>query len=164
MGLNKNIVDQILKAQQGETPQKIFRKVIMGQVSLRIIDPFSGDRTEMMVSGVPHESDGEDLEVVLWTPLEVLYFEKANKGLIENGSIVEVTSQTQFTVDRTNALDDASLRSLATIHFFTLKSKLKQITAEVTVQRLYNIAVELNRPAKTLQAIQTRIEEIQQKE
>jgi len=158
----ENLVTQILMAQERGVPEKVYRKVIVGKVVVRIIDPFSGKRTELLVEGDPKVTDPAELEVSLWTPLEVKFFEKFNKGLIENGSLVVAGSKSERIINFANALSDEELKDLVTDRYFTFKKRLGEITSETTVQRLLQIAKDVNRPAKTLQTIELRLEEIQQ--
>ena len=160
--INDSIVSQIMRAQEGGVPEKVYRKVIVGKIIARVIDPFSGDRAEVLVEGDPRNTDKSDLEISLWTPLEVAYFEKYNKGLIEKGSIVQVGEQSEFKIDRGNALSDEELEEVCTSPFFSMQKTLGQITSETTMQRLLEAAKRLNRPAKTLQEIELRLEQIQQ--
>jgi hypothetical protein len=163
MGLREDILSEIFRSQEDGEPEKVYKKVIVGKVALRVIDNFTGEKAEVLIVGDPDNTDPDDLEISLWTPMEVRYFEKANKGLIEAGSIVEVSKKSKFEVDRVNALDDKALKELSHSRYFTLVSRLDEITSETTLQRLLKIAEEENRPAKTLNVIKGKLEELQQR-
>jgi hypothetical protein len=160
--INDSIVAQIMRAQEEGEPEKVYRKAIVGKVVARVIDPFSGERAEVLIEGDPSKVDKSELEISLWTPLEVSYFERFNKGLIESGSLVLANEQSKFKVDYNNALSDEQLEEIVTARFFSMQKSLGQITSETTLQRLLDKAKEVNRPAKTIQEIETRLEEIQQ--
>jgi hypothetical protein len=160
--VENNVVAAIMLAQEQGEPVKVYRKAIVGKVIARVIDPFSGERAEVLISGDPKNTAASELEISLWTPFEVKYFEQFNKGLIEKGSLVLAQNRTEFKVDYTNALSDEQLVELVTSPFFTMRKALRDITSETTLQRMLKTAKESNRPAKTVQEIELRLEEIQQ--
>jgi len=162
--LSNNIVSAIMLAQDKGEPERVYRKAIVGRVVARVIDPFSGGRADVLIQGVPGKEDNSNLEISLWTPFEVKYFEQYNKGLIENGSLVLVGSRSEFEVSHANALSDEQLEEVAKSPYFSLLKTLKEITSETTLQRLLQTAKDMNRTSKTLQTIQLRLEEIQQQE
>jgi hypothetical protein len=160
--VENNVVAAIMLAQEQGEPVKVYRKAIVGRVVVRVIDPFSGERAEVLISGVPGKADPSELEISLWTPFEVKYFEQFNKGLIESGSIVPVEHRAEFKVNLSNALSDDQLKEVLVGPFFSLRKVIAEITSETTMQRALQLAKELNRPAKTVQEIELRLEEIQQ--
>jgi len=160
--LNDGIVAEIMRAQEEGDPVKVYRKAIVGKIVARVIDPFSGERAEVLVEGHPEKTPAPDLEISLWTPLEVTYFEKFNRGIIENGSLIVVGGRSDDIINFSNALSDEDLKRICTEPFFSLRKDIKKITSETTMQRLLSIAKDVNRPARTLQEIELRLEEIQQ--
>lgn len=160
--LSDGIVAEIMRAQAEGDPLKVYRKAIVGKIIARVIDPFSGERAEVLVEGHPAKTPVADLEISLWTPLEVTYFEKFNRGIIENGSIVVVDGKSEDIINFSNALSDEDLERICTEPFFSLRKDIKRITSETTMQRLLATAKRINRPARTLQEIELRLEEIQQ--
>lgn len=156
------IVEQIMKAQEMGTPLAVYRKTILGKVVVRILDPFSGKPNDVLIHGEPGKTANDDLEVCLWTPVEIKFFEKYNKSLIEKGSVVLVGQKSENTIDRTNSLNDQEITDLLSGNYAQLKSTVNQLTSETTLQRVLRIATEMNRPAKTIQMLQERIEEVQQ--
>jgi len=162
--LENSIAGGILMAQEKGQPEKVYRKAIMGKLVVKIVDPFSlsGDKAELLIEGDPNKVDASDIEINLWTPFEVQYFERFNKGLIEKGSLVRVDKPTDFVLKDTNAMSDEELKETATAPFFTLTKTLSEITSETTLQRLLKTAKDLSRPSKTIQTIELRIEELQQ--
>lgn len=160
--LNDGIVAEIMRAQNEGDPLKVYRKAIIGKIIARVIDPFSGERAEVLVEGHPKNTPVADLEISLWTPLEVTYFEKFNRGIIENGSLIVVGGRSDDIVNFSNALSDEDLERICTEPFFSMRKDIKKITSETTMQRLLTLAKEVNRPARTLQEIELRLEEIQQ--
>lgn len=161
MTLNNIVLSQIMKAQEEGAPLKVYRKVITGKVVVRTIDTYTGNPTEMLIPGTTPTTEKVDLEVPLWTPYEVSYFEKNNKSLIESGVLIPVGAKSEVEVSFDNALTDEQITEMLTSHFLSLKGKLEKITSETTLQRVLTIAEELNRPAKTLAAIKARLEELQ---
>lgn len=162
MELENTIVAEILRAQQNGAPLVTYRKAIMGRLVVRVLDPYRGIGSEVMLQGDPRKTEPTELEVSLYTPLEVKYFEKYNRTLIEKGSLVPVSSAAELLVNRVNALSDEEIDTLVTASYFTLTSKLAEVTSEVTLQRILEAAERLNRPAKTLNTIKARIATVQQ--
>ena len=160
--VENNVVAAIMLAQEQGEPVKVYRKAIVGKVIAKVIDPFSGERAEVLISGDPKNTDASELEVSLWTPFEVKYFEQYNKGLIEKGSLVLAQSKSEFKVNYSNALSDEQLVEIVSSPFFSMRKAINEITSETTIQRLLKAAKEANRPAKTVQEIELRLEEIQQ--
>ena len=160
--VSDNIVSQIMLAQENGVPRRIYRKAIVGRVIVRSIDPFSGGRTEVLIQGDPRKTDASDLEISLWTQLEVKFFEKANKSLIEAGSLVLVEERSVDTINYDNAISDAQIEELVVAPYFTFKSEVNKLSSETTLQRVLKIAEDLNRPANTLKLLKLRLEELQQ--
>jgi len=157
-----SIVTAIMVAQEKGEPERVYRKAIVGRVIARVIDPYSGERAEVLIEGVPGKEDASKLEVSLWTPFEVKFFEQFNKGLIENGSLILVSERTEFQVDMSNALSDERLGEIVTSPFLSLRKSLREITSETTLHRLLKKAKDVSRPSKTVQEIELRLEEVQQ--
>lgn len=160
--LENSIVSAIMLAQEKGEPERVYRKAIVGKVAAKVIDPFSGSRAEVLIEGAPGRVDASQLEISLWTPFEVKYFEQFNKGLIEAGSLILVETRSEMQVDHKNALSDEELEKLAKAPYLSMEKTLKEITSETTVQRLLKVAKELSRPSKTVQRIELRLEELQQ--
>lgn len=158
----QTIVGQIIAAQENGEPQAIYRKTILGKVIVKALDQFTGKAVDIILYGVPGKDPDEDIEICLWAPIEVKFFERYNKGLIEKGSLAKVDSMAETVINRTNSLNDDEIKELVSGNYRRLESTLSDITSEATLQRVYKLAVELNRPAKTLGVIQTRVEEVQQ--
>lgn len=156
------IVAEIMKAQETGSPLKTYRKAITGKVAVRLLNPFSGEPAETVLHGVPGKDSGEDIEVRLWTPTDLKYFETFNRGLIQSGTLVLVAKHSEQVLNTVNALDDDSLRDLVTSNFLSLKKALNEITSENTLQRALVIAEEENRSAKVLSLIKERIATVQQ--
>lgn len=159
-----SLVKQIMLAQDLGIPAKVYRKVIVGKVCVKMLDPFSGQSTEVLIEGDPKTTSPADLEISLWTSPEVRFFEKLNRGLIENGSLVVAEGKTEDPVDFTNALSDEELEALVTDRFFTFKKALLEITSETTAQRILKAAERMNRPVATMNLIRDHIESLQQGE
>lgn len=156
------IVAEIMAAQEKGEPLRVYRKAITGKVGVRVLNPFSGEPAELIIYGDPAKTPAAELEVSLWTPTEVRYFETYNRGLIQSGALVVVNKRSEISVNKANALDDDALRDLVTSPFLRLKKYLSEITSETTLQRALAIAEEENRSAKVLSLIKERLAEVQQ--
>ncbi len=162
MRIQDGIVAEIMKAQSQGEPLKVYRKAITGKVIVKIIDEFSGDRAELLLEGDPKNTELSEIEVSLWTPMEVTFFERFNKSLIEKGSLIVADRKSEVEIDFSNAIDEEGIKELVTEPYFSMQKHLNNITSETTLQRVLEVAKQVNRPAKTLETIELRLEEVQQ--
>lgn len=156
------IVAEIMAAQQSGEPLRTYRKAITGKVAVRVLNPFSGEPAEAIIYGEPNKAASAELEINLWTPTELKYFETYNRGLIQSGTLVVVSKRSDHPLNTINAQDDDALRDLVTSPFLRLKKVLGEITSETTLQRALVIAEEENRSAKVLGLIKERLADLQQ--
>lgn len=160
MDNEKTIISQLLAAQGGE-PLQVYRKAIRGVVIVKVIDPYTANPAELILQGELDSASPEDLEVPLYTELEVSYFQRYNRSLIESGSLVLLSEKTDVTVNFSNAMDDEAMRDVVNSPYFSLKKTVNNLTSPTALRRLLKMAEEENRPAKTLSLIKLRLEEVQ---
>lgn len=100
--------------------------------------------------------DKEVLEI--YSPEEDRIFRQINRKLIENGLLVEYQS-TQPDLVTVNELSDSDIEQIARAkNPLILKGKVKDITSKVTLSRIREKLVELEKTKGYLKAIDDRLE------
>jgi hypothetical protein len=86
-------------------------------------------------------------------------FKRANRYLIEKGLLIQIEEpSTDF--ENENMLSDAEISALVKGNYFVFTKKLKNITSEETVWRILEEAKTQNKPPKTIDVINERLEEV----
>jgi len=86
-------------------------------------------------------------------------FKRANRYLIEKGLLIQIDEpSTDF--ENENMLSDEEVTALVKGNYFTFAKKLKNVTSEETVLRILEEAKAQNKPKKTLDVINERLEEV----
>ncbi len=126
------------------------------------LNPDDGKKLEFEL--VPHQEPPFDYErdvIELYSDKEVKFFRQANRYLFSQGFLTEYLGEAE-PVDVTNMLTDAEVLEIAsTRNVNQLNSRIKDLTSLVSVQRILNAAQEIGRPAKTLELIRKRLEDLQ---
>lgn len=160
-GMDTNTSTRI-EALLSNEPFKRYIKAIISRVSVKILDPISLAETEVILSGDPaKEEPGCILD--LWTPMEVVYFERNNRQILAEGLLVDYVKSVQ-PVPTVNNVTDADIDAVLNDKFFSLKNLLKQFTSPAPVLRVLERAKALNKPVKTIEAITARLSELQAEE
>lgn len=157
----ESIVLQLQRAREGGVALRVYRKAIMGKVCVKLLDQYTGKQVEVLLVGEPGKALVEDLEVSLYTPMEVSYFERQNRSLIERGTLILVSEKGVTPLSLENAISDERITELLTGTFAALASEVKKISSVTTLNRMLKAAEELNRPVKTVNLIKAQIEKIQ---
>lgn len=152
-------IDQRLKSLMMNEPHKRFIKAVISRVSVKILDPVSLQPSEVILMGDPKD-EPEDSILDLWTPVEVVYFERNNKQILKEGLIVEYNKSIK-TEPSVNLLSDEEIDTILNDRFFTLKNTLDKLTSPAPVHRILMRAEQLDKPTKTVKAIQARLSELQ---
>lgn len=143
-------------------PYKRFIKATISRVSVKVLDPISMTATEIILSGDPKKEEvGTILD--LWTPIEFTYFERNNRIILEEGLLVEFSKSIK-PVASVNSITDDDIRAALSEKFFTIKNMLGNFTSPAPVQRILEIAEEMDKPVKTIEAIKARLSDLQAKQ
>lgn len=161
--MDSNTEQTVFSASQTEKPYKSYRKTILGQVYVRILNPFNDkDTLGLILSG---ETNKEDTAIVsVWTPKEDQYLRTMNKSHFERGFLVEyetpdtrkVTEEEKF-----NTLSDAELDDLLSSKWFSLQAAVNKMTSEAPLYRLLTAALEQDKSEKIINLIKGRLSEVQ---
>lgn len=160
---NTNTESAIFSAMQTEKPYKSYRKTILGQVYVKILNPFNTNEQQgLILSGEDNTADEAIMQV--WTPKEDQFLRSMNKKHFELGYLVlynepevrEISEEEKF-----NTLDDKALTKLANSKWFTLQAGLNKMTSEAPIYRTLKIAEELDKSEKVINLIKGRLSEVQ---
>ena len=143
-------------------PYKKYIKVTLGRVSCKILDPISGEQVEVILEGDPKlKPDTCILEI--WTQVEDTYFQRANKSILNEGLVISYESEA-ITVEFPNSVSDEDMTEALAGKFMQVKNLLDKFTSTVPAERMLNLAEDMNRPVKTIDAIKARLSELQKLE
>jgi len=158
---DKSYFDLVRQAQADGKPVAKYIKAILGRVGVTVIDPFTGQPTDIVLTGDPaDEKAREDIIVTLWTQFEHEYFRRTNRLLLERGALAPFTEEIVHEIS-VNEVSDDVLRDALGKPFMAVKHLLEKFTSPAPVMRLLNMALEMNRPAGTVNAIKKRLSELQ---
>ena len=160
--------DVYSKMQVGE-PVAVFKKTILGKVQVSVINPFNDEPEYVTMYGDPKKNHPECF-VEVWSQMEQVYFERQNSPLFKRGYVVKLDTpvkpkrkDTEKATDYSK-LKEADIKELVTAPFMKFKKELNAVDAIGVLYRILAIAEEIERPPKTMEHIQQRITELQQKE
>jgi hypothetical protein len=157
-----NYFDTVNTAMQNNTPHSRWIKVQLAKVALKVIDPLTGTRKEIIVEGNP-QTERERCIHNCWSPFETAYFERENQYLILNGAVIRYGEGIETPVSP-NMISDEDLQAALTKKFFAVQALLNQFTSPVPVQRMLLLAEEMNKPVGTINAIKERLAALQAEE
>jgi len=152
----------VVKLMQEDNPVAVYKKDIVGQVSVKYFDSLEGTFKERMLVGLPNDNKNENNFIELWSEAELIYFKRENKFHLENGYLVEFDVPRDRGIEQTvNNLSATELRDLVNAPFLKLKKTVEQMTSEAAVMRTLAMADEEERPAKTMEFLKERLSKIQ---
>jgi hypothetical protein len=164
MGLNATYYDIVAKARAGGTePVARYKKVIVGQVCVSIIDPFTGAPVDRILKGKEGDPNvfEDDITVTMWTEMDHDYFRRANQVLLQAGYITPCNKEIPDVPTSVNEISDGELIEVLNKKFFAMKSLLDKVTSPIPVMRLLQLAEDMNRPVGTINVIKERLSELQ---
>lgn len=156
--------NEIFAAMANGKPLKSYKKVVLGQLLLKVWDSMSGIADEKVFSGDPRK--GEDTVFDVFSEKEKVYFERMNKAHFASGSLIEYTRQEtkETPVKRFEQFTDEELGVIVNSKFFSLQDKLNKIESTAVLFRMKDLANEFEKSEKIIRAIDARISELQNKE
>jgi len=159
---DKTYFDAVRKAKAEGNPVAGYIKAIKGVVHINAINTFTGTPETITLKGDPvdPEVDIDDITIFLWTDFEYDFFRKANKTLLEEGILVPYTKEVVEEIS-VNEVSDEVLEEALRKKFFATQALLKKFTSPVPVRRMLYIAERINKPIGTINAIKTRLAELQ---
>ena len=164
MGLNATYYDIVAKARAGGTePVARYKKAIVGQVCVSIIDPFTGSPLERILKGKEGDQgiSEDDITVTLWTEMAHDYFRRANQVLLQAGYITPFNKEVTTAPPSVNEISDEELIEILNKKFFAMKAFLDKVTSPIPVLSLLRLAEDMNRPVGTINAIKEKLSQLQ---
>lgn len=152
----------IYAAMQEGKPLASYKKVILGKVVVKVLNPFTGNQEEIILKGDPNNSiQEEDCIIDIWDTKALTFFTKMNRFHLEKGNIIPFERKEKEPVYNYNAMTDDEIRDLLNKEFYTFRKILNSVTEENTLLRILRLAEEMNKSVKIIKRIEDRISEIQ---
>lgn len=161
------VVDSSVYAKmQTKQPYKIYKKTILGLVSVNIIDPFTDLPVDVLLKGNPRVKEDLDCYVELWSERELMYFLRTNRVHLSEGVLVPYNKPIYPTrIEKTfDNLPDEEVAALVVAPFKKLENAVKKMRTESAIARTLTFAEEANRPEKTMAFLRERLSMIQRGE
>lgn len=158
-----NVSYDIYSAMQDEEPLAIYKKVCIGKISVRVINPYTEEIEDVILFGDPNskKTSWNDITISVWSNKEDSFFKSVNKYHFQKGNIIKVEKEKKTPEINYNALSDAELDDILSKPFYTLKNALPKMTSSTVTIRLLNRALDLEKSEKITTAIKERLSEIQ---
>jgi len=161
--MDSNTEQVVFDAMQTERPYKSYKKTILGQVFVRILNPFNDkDPMGLILFGATNQEDTAIVNV--WTAKEDQYLRSMNKKHFERGFLVEYQTPDERVVpedEKFNTLSDDELDKLLKSKFFSLQAAVNKMTSEAPLYRLLTRALEQEKSEKIISLIKGRLSEVQ---
>lgn len=138
-----------------------YKKSIRGAVSGRSLNA-RGIEFEFLLKGDPSNPKDDVEEQVIEVPsLEAdKFFKRANKDAIRLGYLEPFEGDLDNYVDTTNLLSSEDIIDILNLSLVKLKEKVKSFTSPIPVQRILDAARLANKPIKTVEFLESKIETI----
>jgi len=153
----------IFAAMQTGEPYKTYKKVILGKVFLRVLDPFDDKQIGIHLVGNPKRND-EGCFFYTWDDKQDVFLKRMNKAHFKNGTIIETELKPKKSDQNEKLYSDYTeedIEEIVKAKFFKLKEVLEDAESEAFVYRILTKAEELERPEATMDAIRNRLSDIQ---
>jgi hypothetical protein len=151
----------IYSAMQTGKPYKTYKKTVLGRVYVSAIDPFSSQPTGIMLYGDPKRGD-ESCFIDMWNERDDLFFRRQNKTHFDSGYIIETVRAVKEVVEAPiEQATDSQLKDIINLRFLGLQAKLNKIDSEAVLLRMVDIAREIEKSEKIVNAIEARLSEVQ---
>jgi len=161
--MDTNLEAADFSSTQTEKPYKSYRKTVLGQVYVKILNPFNNlESLGIVLSGEDNFSDNAVVEV--WNAKEDKYIRSANKQHFERGYLIEYTKPEDKEVseeEKANNMSDKELEKLISSKFFTLQAGVNKMTSEAPLYRLLVLAEKEEKSEKIVNLIKGRLSEVQ---
>jgi len=144
---------------QDKKPYTTYEKTILGKVFVTVLDPFSGNPVGMLLHGRRGEPD---TIINMWSEVEDLFFKRSNRRELERGTIVKVVLPEQVEEPHTiEQYSDDELKSVINQRYASFQKVLSSIENEAVVYRMLNLAEEMEKSDRIMQAIKSKLAELQ---
>lgn len=154
------ISSEVFSKMQEGSPVASFKKTILGQVGVHVLNPWTGQPEDRILKGDPRTND-DGCIVDLWSGAELMYFTKSNKRHFETGNLIEF-KRTKTTPEKSvNDITDEEIVKVLNDRFYTLQGKLSSFTSPAPVHRFLSIAREMEKSEKIIKHIEARLSELE---
>ena len=143
-----------------DTFPKFFKKAIKGNVGGLLLNK-RGEVEEYLLKGDPTnpDADPDNMIVEIHNEDSEKFFIKSNKNALKNGYLVSI-NEYKITLDAVNAVTDGDLKDILKFPFAKMKKRVSEFTSPVPVQRLLEMAKDEDKSVKTINMIQTALENL----
>jgi hypothetical protein len=153
----------IFSAMQTEKPYKSYRKTILGQVYVKILNPFN-DIDPMGVILVGTDNTEDTAIVHVWSAKENQFILYMNKDHFEKGNLIEYNAPEKRVIsedEKYNTLNDEEILKYLSSKYFSLQAAVNKMTSEAPLYRLLTFAEEQEKSEKIINLIKGRLSEVQ---
>ena len=146
-------------------PLKAYRKTIRGNVTVEVLNSFSGKPEIILLHGADNSSAGATVK--LWDEKEMVYFMKANKRAIETGKVIEVKDPSNVIELNIKPYADATDETLSDLldgrktPWYSFLKEISKMETEGVLIRLLDFAHINEKSDKVISAIEARLSEVQ---
>jgi|WetSurMetagenome_2_1015567.scaffolds.fasta_scaffold04344_3 hypothetical protein len=156
------LFEDIRQAMAHGEPVARYMKTTTGKLNVKILDPITGYPTDMILEG--NAANGDEAAIlVFWLPVELAYFERANKYHLAKGTLVPLIKREEVTISP-NMVTDEELEAALNSKFFSVKNLLDKFTSPVPAERMLEMATKMNKSIGTINAIKAKVAELQVEE
>lgn len=162
-----NVLYDMYSAMQTGDPVASYIKKCVGKIQISVIDPFTNQVVYKLLFGDPYDSktDKENMIVDVWTEKENAYFKKANGPQLKKGNLMPYDRSQDKTAELAlknwNIVSDMELEKVLGEKYFAMKSILEKMSTVTVLNRLLNMAHDLEKSEKIISTIQLRLSELQ---
>lgn len=151
----------IFSLMQTDAPYKTYKKTILGQVFVWVINPFNGNVEGQILRGDPKKNE-PNCFIKLWSEKEDVYFKQANAEHFNAGRIIPYTKPMEERKATVNEMTDEEMAAVINAKgFLKLQKVLNDMTSVAPVYRMLQIAEDNEKSEKILDAIRKRMGELQ---
>ena len=155
--MNNN--QEVFSAMQTGKPYKTYRKTILGKVSVTLLDPFTDQPIGMLLKGNPKTDETSKIDI--WTEREDMFFKRMNKRHFEIGNLLEIVRKEEVVERGIESYSDEELAAVLKTPFLSLQSTINKIESEAVMLRIVELAKEMEKSAKIMKVLESRLSELQ---
>ena len=161
--MTSKVNNEIFSAMVGSRPIKTYIKTILGRVYVTALNMLTGTPTPegVILDGDPRKKEPGTMFDV-FSEQEDYFFRKMNKRHFDAGVLIEYI-KTDAPRERTiEEFSDEELKSLIVKPFLALRATINSTNSVATLFRTLSLAEEMEKSEKTLNAIRSRLSEVQE--
>lgn len=145
-----------------DPPYKRYVKTVPSSIGGIRLNSEGTNTTEFVLRSHPDGFVYDDEVLEIYTDREDRFLRQSNKTLFQKGYLKEYIGE-QPQLDTSNMLTDSEIEEIASIrNVAVLQKRLNEITSILSMKRILDLATEIGRPAKTLQIIKKRHDDLKE--